>query len=132
MKDSVKKEAEILIKYYRLNCSIEEFKDQANWIDISCYQILSEYFIREFQNKIIWTYISRSQKLSEDFIREFKDKISWGRISYSQKLSENFVYEFQDKLDIDYLIKNNRITKERLLKLERENKVNNKYELLQL
>jgi hypothetical protein len=132
MKDSVKKEVEKLIKTYKLNCSIEEFKDKVNWNYISHYQKLSENFIREFQDKANWIYISAKQKLSENFIREFQDKVDWECISYYQELSENFIYEFEDKLDIKYLIKDNKITKKRLLEIKKDNKVNNKYELLQL
>jgi hypothetical protein len=83
MKNSVKKEVEKLIKYFELNCSIEEFKDEVNW----CY------------------------------------------ISYYQNLSKDFIREFQDKLDINYLIKNDKITKEKLIEMD---KVTNIYELLQL
>jgi len=59
MNKTVEKEVEKIIKEYKLNCSIEEFKDKVNW-----------------------DYISYSQKLSEDFYKEFKDKIN---INYLKK-----------------------------------------------
>jgi hypothetical protein len=98
MKKPVQKEVKQLIKTLKLNCKIAEFKDKANWFNISCYQKLSEDFIREFKDKVYWDYISSSQKLPEDFIREFKDKVDWINISCYQKLSEDFIREFKDKV----------------------------------
>ena len=79
-----------------MGCSVKEF----NWERISCYQSLSEDFIREFKDKVEWGRISRYQSLSEDFIREFKDRVAWGRISCDQSLSEDFIREFKDRVDI--------------------------------
>jgi hypothetical protein len=101
MKKSLVKEIENLIKQDNLNCSIEEFKDKANWINISVYRHLSEDFIREFQDKVNWYFISTYQQLSEDFIKEFQDKANWYYISAYQPLSEDFIREFQDKVDWD-------------------------------
>ncbi len=76
-----------------------ESLDNVDWDYISCYQKLSEDFIREFKDKIVWYWISKNQKLSEDFIREFQNKINWYRISDHQKLSEDFIREFQNYVD---------------------------------
>ena len=99
MNIKVKKEVERLIKYYNLNCSIEEFKDKVDWTAVSIYQKLSELFIREFQDKVNCYYISVHQTLSESFIKEFKDKIRWLYISQYQTLSEKFIAEFRDKVN---------------------------------
>ena len=94
MNNKVKKEVEEIIKIDEFNCSVEEFKYKVNWHSLSRFKKISEDFIREFEYEVVWVYISRVQKLSEEFI-----------------------YEFQDKLDIDCLIKDNKITKNRLLEL---------------
>ena len=75
MKQSLKKEIEIIMKEQNLNCSIEDFKDKLDWIYVSEYQKLSEEFIREFQDNVNWNNVSKYQKLSDSFIREFKDKV---------------------------------------------------------
>jgi len=98
MKESLKKEIEKLIKYEKLNCTVEEFKDYVDWINISKLQ-LSEDFIREFKDLVHWKCISQFQNLPENFIREFKDKVYWYRISEYQKLSEDFIREFKYKVD---------------------------------
>ena len=99
MIDSVKKEVEQLIEKLDLNCSIEEFKDKANCINISYFQFLSEDFIREFKDYIGWDIISKYQILPENFIREFKDEVSWIHISCYQTLSEEFIKEFKNYVD---------------------------------
>jgi hypothetical protein len=103
MKKSLVKEIENLIKQDNLNCSIEEFKDKANWIRISYSYPLSENFIREFQDKVNWDCISKHQQFSEDFTREFQNKVNWLYISARQSLSEDFIREFQDKVDWYYI-----------------------------
>ncbi len=159
MTNKVKKEVEKLIKKYDINCSVEEFKDKVNWNSISIHQILSESFIKEFKDKVNWNYISKNQKLSENFMREFKDEVSWINISYCQKLSLDFIREFEDKVDWYYIseyqklseyfiyelsfilkseifkkyfIKTDKITKERLLELKKENTIYSRFEILQL
>jgi hypothetical protein len=82
---------------------IKEFKNKINWNYISCYQKLSENFIREFQDKVHWGLISEYQILSEDFIKEFKNKVNWNYISRYQTLSENFIREFKNKIDWYYI-----------------------------
>ena len=99
MKKTVKKEIEVLIEKFNLECSIREFQDKVDWICISKYQKLSEKFIREFQDKVDWYCISKYQKLSEEFIREFQDKVDWDYILAHQKLSEEFIREFKDKVN---------------------------------
>ncbi len=99
MKESVKKEIEELIEKSNLNCSIEEFKEKADWKYVSCYRTLSENFIREFEDKVEWLWVSMSQTLSEQFIREFRDKVNWRCISWKQTLSKNFIREFSDKVN---------------------------------
>jgi len=99
MNQEVKQEVKNLIKIFNLKCTIEEFKDKVDWNLISCYQKLSEDFIREFKDKVDWLNISERQKLSENFVREFKNFVNWKYISFSQKLSEYFIREFQDKVD---------------------------------
>jgi len=90
------------IEYFIENWQTIDKKDiyfsNYEWEKISCYQKLSEAFIREFKNEVYWIYISSYQKLSEAFIGEFKDKVSWYYISYSQKLSEEFIRELKDKV----------------------------------
>ena len=78
-----------------------ESLDNVDWDYISCYQKLSENFIKEFKDKIYSNLgsISKYQKLSENFIREFKYKVSWPLIISYQKLSPEFIEEFD--LDID-------------------------------
>ena len=77
---------------------IREFQDYVDWCNISEFQTLSESFIREFKDKVNWGCIILYQKLSEDFIREFQNKVEWSMISMYQTLSEDFIREFQDKV----------------------------------
>ena len=104
MKPSVQKEVEELIKIFNLNCSVKQFKYKVDWNRISCYQNLSEDFIREFQDKVDWGCIPYQQKLSENLIKAFQDKVDWDSISSYQKLSENFIVEFANRLDIHVIL----------------------------
>ena len=89
MKKLVEKQAGILIKLYELDCSIEEFKEIANWDHICWFKTLSEDFIREFKNCVRWRYISLKQELSLDFIREFKNRIEiWALLENKNTLEE--------------------------------------------
>ena len=109
MKKLVKQEVKKLIKELNLDCSIEEFKDNVNWNNISYYQKLTLDFIREFKYKVIWNDISKYQKLSLDFIRKFKERIDIElykeinrEISYQQKLKEVKQYCKKYNLEFDY------------------------------
>ena len=75
MDERVKEEVESLIGDLSLDCSVDEFRDNVNWISVSRYYQLSEDFIREFKDKVKWEYMFRFQRLSKNFIREFKDKV---------------------------------------------------------
>ena len=112
MTNKVKIEVERLIKEYDLNCSVEE--------------------VRCTDCNIIWNRISYYQRFSEDFIREFKGGGRWNIISASQELSHDFIYEFKDELDLDYLIKNNKITKEKLKELKEINSIHSRFEILDI
>ena len=61
MNNTLKKEVKKLIKELNLDCSVEEFKDEVSWSNISIHQKLSLEFIREFQDKVNWTCISEYQ-----------------------------------------------------------------------
>ena len=101
MKNSVKKEIEKLIKDYDLDCSIEEFKDKANWNRISYELKLSEDFIREFQNKVDWEDISYSQKLSKDFVLEFQDRVNWHNIEEYQNITKKDIEEYEEEKELE-------------------------------
>ncbi len=132
MNDKVKKEVERLIKYYNLNCSIEEFKDKFNkWGLLSRYYTLSEDFIREFKDKINWGIISIFQNLSESFMREFQNKINWHYISIFRKSSKNFIKEFKDELELEQMLKRGIITKEFYNHLKNK-KIVKRYEILDI
>ncbi len=88
---------------------IREYQYKVDWKTISSEQPLSEQFIRDFQDKVDWFFISECQILSEHFIEEFKDKVNWKAISISQTLSKDFIIKYSDYLDVDYLLKNNKI-----------------------
>jgi len=76
MNEKVKKEIEQIIKEVHSICSIDEFKNNVYWENISKYQNLSEEFIREFKDLLNWKNIfTYQQNLSEEFIQEFKNKI---------------------------------------------------------
>ena len=98
MNEKIKNEIINLINKYTLNCSLLQFQDKVNWLEISANQKLSEEFIREFKDNVNWYCISANQKLSEEFIREFQDKVVWSYISAHQKLSEEFMREFKEKV----------------------------------
>jgi len=86
MTNKEKKEVEKLIKYYDINCSVEEFKDEVDWSNISEYQKLSLEFIKEFKDKVnIETYNKVNRK-----------------ISYLQKLKEVKSYCKKYSLEFDY------------------------------
>ena len=97
------------IKYFIKNWRTIDKKDinfsEEEWREISCYQKLSEGFMREFKDKVDWINISIYQKLSEEFIREFRNRVDWGYISIDQKLSEGFMREFKDKVIWYYISK---------------------------
>ena len=95
MTPQLEKEIQEIIDNNNLNCTIKEFIDKADWINISGYQRISEEFIREFKDKVNWYLISQYQKLSEKLIQEFKEYVDWENISYHQKLSEEFIKEFK-------------------------------------
>ena len=99
MNVKLRKEINKLIEFYNLNCFIGEFRNNADWEDISSKQKLSEKFIEEFKDKVDWHYISAYQNLSENFMREFQNKVYWNYTSGSQKLSEDFIKEFQNKVN---------------------------------
>lgn len=65
--------------------------DKDLWGDISCYQILSEDFMREFKDKIEWGTVCANQQLSDNFIIEFKDRVEWDYICSYQKISEKVI-----------------------------------------
>ena len=69
---------------------------------------------------------------SEEYIREHQDTIDWYLVSYYSIISEQFIFEFRDKLNMNYLLKNNKITKERLEELEYENIVHSRLEILDI
>ena len=115
MKNKVKKEVEKLIVIY-------------NYLNLN----KSSLSIKEFEDKIDWKWISMHKYLSKQFIREFKDKVEWEWISSYQKLSEDFIYDFQDKLDMDWLIEHELITEEKLKEMEMKNKINNRFEILDI
>lgn len=93
---------------------IKEYQYKVDWKTISSEQPLSEQFIREFADKVDWFFISECQNLSEPFIEEFKDKVHWKAISIAQNLSVEFIIKYSDFLDVDYLIKNNKVNMEDL------------------
>lgn len=111
MKKSVIKEVENLIKRYQLNCSVEEFREMADWRDISCGErLLSEDFIREFKDYVIWGDIASYQKLSEKFMIEFEDELDWSAISGFQVLPEKFIEKYKDKLDWHLIVEHQKLS----------------------
>ena len=86
--------------------------DEVDWGDVSCYQHLTDKFMRIFCDDLNWRYISEYQVLSEDFIREFQDRVNWGFISVYQVLSEDFIREFQDKVRWDYISKYQKLSED--------------------
>ena len=119
MNKTVEKEVEKIIKEYKLNCSIEEFKDKVNWDYISYSQKLSESFIKEFQDKVYWDCISIYQKLSEDFYKEFKDKIN---INYL-KTNKNIDVDIEKITTIKVIFKDSG---------KKEKTINNRFEILDI
>jgi len=93
-----------------------EFRSKHNildWCDISYNQKLSENVIIQFQDKVDWKGISYQQNLSEDFIREFQDKIDWHILGYNElKLSDEFILEFIDKLNLESMLRYQKLTPE--------------------
>jgi hypothetical protein len=53
-----------------------------------------------------WYNISCYQKLSEGFIREFEDRISFKYLSYNKNLTENIIRNYFSKFDINILLNN--------------------------
>jgi len=133
MNNKVKKEIKKFIKIFNLNCSVEEFKDKVDWYDFYYFAIFTEDCIEELRAKGAWEEdMLQKPYLSEDFIREFQDYVDWSKIYCYQELSEQFIWDFQDKLNIDSLIKNNKITKERLLELREINYINSRFDILDI
>ena len=73
--------------------------DEVDWGDVSCYQHLTENFMRIFCDDLNWDDISKYQNLTEPFIRKFKKKVNWDNISKYQKLSEEFREKHHIKVD---------------------------------
>ena len=107
MKNCVKKEVEKIIEEYKLNCSVKEFGDKADFKLITSDLKLSLDFIKEFKNKVYWPWISLYYKMSEKFIREHKDYVNWYYISKKQNLvhqvSDKFIEEFRDEIKRDFV-----------------------------
>ena len=73
MSPEVTEEVQRLIKEYKLNCTIEQFKYKVYWNHISLFQKLSEDFIREFIEYVDIDMILDARKhLSEQFKEELK------------------------------------------------------------
>ena len=120
MNDKVKKEVVSIIDALHLDCSIDDFREKADWFQISNTLTISVPFIREFQDKVVfnclyitqfsvdflrefrhkinWTDVSMRYPLTEDLIREFQNYVNWGVISACQILSERFIEEFKDRV----------------------------------
>jgi len=82
---------------------MREFQWVLSWKLICYYQKLSEKFIEDHKNKVDWYIVSEQQTLSEDFIRKNKDYVFWDQISYSQKISYEFIEEFKDYVNWEYI-----------------------------
>ena len=91
---------------------INDSMTKKDWFNISCYQKLSEDFIRKYKYSVNWNLISSRQKLSENFIREFQDNVNWLAISSNQNLSENFIREFQYKVDWNLISKYQKLSED--------------------
>ena len=119
MEEEVKKEVEKIIKFYALSCSVEEFRNTANWRNVSLAATFSEDFAREFRDNIIWGTIIFDD-FSEVFLTEFKNKVCWGRlVGYRNDLSENFIYNMREEMGehcFKYCLQEGMITKEYIKK----------------
>ena len=79
-----------------------------------------------------WYNISKYQKLSLDFIREFKDKVDWNNVSQFQELSMFFIVKFEDLLNFNRLVENKCFSIKEFKKYKEKNRVNSRYEILDL
>ena len=84
-------ELEYLIRNFELN--------QGNWLYISRFQKLSEYFIEKHLDKVNWWEISCYQTLSEEFIEKHEDKIRWFAVFCNQILSDEFKEKHKCKVN---------------------------------
>ena len=61
---------------------------------------IRSYVLENNCTRLEWDFISCYQDLSDDFIREFSDKVHWYGISRHQVLSKKFKYEMHDRFFI--------------------------------
>ena len=80
--------------------------NEINWILLSIFHKLPEYFIEKYSDKLSWDMISEYQELSEPFIDKHKNDVNWIKISTSQKLSELFIEKYSDKISFYDLPRN--------------------------
>ena len=73
--------------------------EYVNWIAISKYKYLPEYFIEKYIDELDWYYISGIQKMSDNFIEKYKDKLEWDEFCHNQVLSEEFIDKYRDYVD---------------------------------
>ena len=117
MKESVKREARRILDKYSSTISIDYLKNETyacgTW----------DYW---------WKRTVREVHLSEDFIKEFQDKVNWDNISRYQKLSEKFILDFEEILNIGYLIKSNKINKNKYKEYKEQFRIHNRFDILDL
>jgi len=94
-KKELRQEIEESIKKLYLSCSIEGFRNYADYVSI--YHKLSLDFIREFKNRVCWKEISIYQKLSKDFVLEFKDRVCWKSIEEYQNITKKNIKEYEEQ-----------------------------------
>ena len=82
---------------------VEEIKEiiKNQGLDINLNQN-EEKIIKEFKNDANWWNISMHQKLSESFIREFQDKVEWELINKNKKIIKT--KKFQELINRELLI----------------------------
>lgn len=98
MKDSVRKEIEIIIreKPYTTRPSAEEYRDDGAF-------------------SVGWLCMISDYDLSEDLLKEFKHSFlqcHWNEVCRYQNLSKGFIYEMEDYLDMKELIGRGLVSRE--------------------
>lgn len=90
--------------------------DMFSWINIAMHSKLSTSFIQKHLLNLPVIYLVRCQDLEQDLIQyivhadnNYDDDLMWNTIAEFQRLSFEFIYEHKNKLSLTFLIRNVKI-----------------------
>lgn len=141
-------------RYQKLNIeTIKKYYNLINWDLFSAYQHISYdiiscfdsylnwtmilntnrnmdcYFINKYHEKISWNNVLYFNNVPENLLVLYKDVINWNNFQYEKKLSNETIKKIHDKLNIEKIIKHNKIDIDTFIVLKNFNDKNVIYEI---